>query len=209
MRRRHFTGVLLAGAFAVTLPLAAMSATADASARLATVVSQKPVKWTPNVSADAKVGQEGSGAACNATFFGSQTACQSEVYSTAYVHGDVIVAGAFTHTCPPGPLAKGLCAAKSQVTRDDIFAYKAGTGAIDPHFRPILNAGPVYSVIAGPSGQRLGLRGRRVLLGERGHAQGPGPAARQPRRDQGPGRRRHDRDRVHREGGRHWCAAWR
>ncbi len=150
MRRRHFTGVLLAGAFAVTLPLAAMSATADASARLATVVTQKPVTWTPNVSADAKVGQEGSGAACDATFFGTRTACQSEVYSTAYVHGDVIVAGAFTHTCPPGPLAKGLCAAKSQVTRDDIFAYKAGTGAIDPHFRPILNAGPVYSVIAGP-----------------------------------------------------------
>ena len=152
MRRRHFTGVLLAGACAAVLPLAAMSATADASARLATVVSQKPVKWTPNVSADTKVGQEGSGAACDATFFGTRTACQSEVYSTAYVHGDVIVAGAFTHTCPPGPLAKGLCAAKSQVTRDDIFAYKAGTGAIDPHFRPILNAGPVYSVIAGPKG---------------------------------------------------------
>ncbi len=152
MRRRHFTGVLLAGACAAVLPLAAMSATADASARLATVVTQKPVTWTPNVSADAKVGQEGSGPACNATFFGTRTACQSEVYSTAYVHGDVIVAGAFTHTCPPGPLAKGLCAAKSQVTRDDIFAYKAGTGAIDPHFRPILNAGPVYSVIAGPKG---------------------------------------------------------
>ncbi|MGH3400609.1 MAG: ricin-type beta-trefoil lectin domain protein, partial [Streptosporangiaceae bacterium] len=150
--RRHLTGALLAGACAVTLPLAAMSATADASARLATVVTQKPVTWTPNVSADAKVGQEGSGAACDATFFGTRTACQSEVYSTAYVHGDVIVAGAFTHTCPPGPLAKGLCAAKSQVTRNDIFAYKAGTGAIDPHFRPILNAGPVYSVIPGPKG---------------------------------------------------------
>lgn len=152
MRRRHFTGVLLAGACAVTLPVAAMSATADASPRLATVVAPKPVKWTPNVSADAKVGQEGSGAACDAAFFGARTACQSEVYSTAYVNGDVIVAGAFTKACPPGRLSQGLCAPKSQVTRDDIFAYKAGTGAIDPHFRPILNAGPVYSVIAGPSG---------------------------------------------------------
>jgi hypothetical protein len=150
MRRRLFTGVLLAGACALVLPLA--SPATGASPRLAAVVAQKPVKWTPNVSADAKVGQEGSGAACNSTFFGTRTACQSEVYSTTFVNGDVIVAGAFTKTCPPGPLAGGLCAAKSQVTRDDIFAYKASTGAIDPNFKPVLDAGPVYSVIAGPKG---------------------------------------------------------
>lgn len=150
--RRRFAAVLLAGTCAVTLPLAVLSAAADASPRLATAVSQKPVKWTPNVSADARVGQEGSGAACNATFFGTRTACQSEVYSTAFVNGDVIVAGAFTKACPPGPLSAGLCASKSQVTRDDILAYKASTGAIDPHFKPVLNAGPAYSVIAGPKG---------------------------------------------------------
>jgi Ricin-type beta-trefoil lectin domain len=150
--RRRFTGILLAGACALALPLAVVSPAVGASPQLATAVSQKPVKWTPNVSADAKVGQEGSGAACDAAFFGADTACQSEVYSTAFVNGDVIVAGAFTKTCPPGPLSNGLCAKKSQVTRDDIFAYKASTGAIDPNFKPVLDAGPVYSVIAGPKG---------------------------------------------------------
>jgi hypothetical protein len=120
---------------------------------LASVISPTPVSWTPNVSADSTVGQEGSGSACNSTFFGSgNLSCQSEVYSTAYVNGDVVVAGAFTEACQPGKYSQGLCTSGTQVTRDDIFAYKAGTGLIDPDFTPVVNAGPVWSVVAGPAG---------------------------------------------------------
>jgi hypothetical protein len=113
------------------------------------VVSQTSVSWTPNVSGGTTVGKS----ACNATFFGAgNLACLSEVYSTAYVNGDVIAAGAFTEACQPGPLSEGQCSPGTQVTRDDIFAYSAGTGTIDPNFVPVLNKGPAWSVLAGPPG---------------------------------------------------------
>jgi hypothetical protein len=131
-------------AFAVSAP-----ATATTGTVLSSVLSQAPVNWTPNVSAAATVG----GSACNATFFGSgNLSCQSEVYDTAYVNGDVVAVGAFTEACQPGTLAQGLCKPGTQVTRQDIFAYAAGTGLIDPNFAPVLNAGPAWSVIAGPPG---------------------------------------------------------
>ena len=149
MHRRPALAALLTGA-AVVLSAAGLTAPASASPQLATVTSQTPVSWTPNVSAGTTVGQEG---VCNTTFFGSgQLSCQSEVYSTAYVNGDVVVGGAFTETCQPGKLSQGLCAPGTQVTRDDIFAYAAGTGKIDPNFVPVLDAGPVLSVVAGPPG---------------------------------------------------------
>ncbi len=124
-------------------------AQADASSpHLANLVGQGPVSFTPNVSAGTTVGQS----TCNTTFFGSASPCQSEVYDTAFVNGDVVVAGAFTQACQPGTLAQGLCKPGTQVTRNDIFAYTAGTGLIDPNFVPVLDKGPVWSVIPGPAG---------------------------------------------------------
>lgn len=124
-------------------------AQADASSpHLANLVGQGPVSFTPNVSAGTTVGQS----TCNTTFFGSASPCQSEVYDTAYVNGDVVVVGAFTQACQPGTLAQGLCKPGTQVTRNDIFAYTAGTGLIDPNFVPVLDKGPVWSVIPGPAG---------------------------------------------------------
>jgi Ricin-type beta-trefoil lectin domain/Domain of unknown function (DUF5122) beta-propeller len=153
MRRSSIARALTAGASAIALASLGVASPAAASVQLASVVSPTPVTWTPNVSADTTVGQEGSGAACNTTLFGSgNLSCQSEVYSTAEVNGDVVVAGAFTEACKPGTLAQGLCAPGTQVTRDDIFAYQAGTGLIDPNFVPVVNAGPVWSVIGGPAG---------------------------------------------------------
>src|SRR5215472_6272101 len=105
---------------------------------LPTVVTQAPVSWTPNVSATAQVGAS----ACNQQWFGlGIETCISEVYGTAQVNGEVIVVGAFTRVCQPGPLAKGLCAPGTQVARNDIFAYQASTGLIDPHFAPRLDKG--------------------------------------------------------------------
>jgi hypothetical protein len=153
MGRDLASRTLIAGTvLAVLTSIGLAPGAAHASPQLASVVSQRPVSWTPNVSASAKVGQEGSGAACNPTFFSSSLSCQSEVYSTAYVNGEVVVAGAFTRTCKPGTLAQGLCSPATQVVRNDIFAYQAGTGRIDPNFKPVLNAGPAWSVVAGPPG---------------------------------------------------------
>ncbi|HET9894687.1 MAG TPA: ricin-type beta-trefoil lectin domain protein [Streptosporangiaceae bacterium] len=125
-------------------------AQADASSpHLASLVGQGPVSFTPNVSAGTTVGQS----VCNSTWFGSGgNSCLSEVYDTAYVNGDVVVVGAFTQACQPGTLAQGLCKPGTQVTRDDIFAYRAGTGLIDPNFTPQLDKGPVWTVTAGPAG---------------------------------------------------------
>ena len=147
MRYRPMIRVLAMGAVAVSLALSGLTS-ASASTPLSNVVSASPVAWTPNVSATPTVGDTG----CNSTFFGSATDCQSEVYSTAYVNGEVVVAGAFTEACQPGTLAEGQCAPGTQVTRDDIFAYQAGTGVIDPNFVPVLNQGPAWSVVAGPPG---------------------------------------------------------
>jgi hypothetical protein len=74
------------------------------------------------------------------------------VYSTAIVNGEIIVAGAFTQACAPGPASTGYCNSTGRLTRDDIFAFQPGTGQIDPNFDPVLNAGPVYSLAAGPAG---------------------------------------------------------
>jgi hypothetical protein len=104
------------------------------------------VAWTPNVSGGSKVGAP----VCEQRWFGAAEPCLSEVYSTAEVNGEVIVVGAFTKACLPGTLAQGLCKPGTQVTRDDIFAYQAATGKIDPHFAPKLDMGPVFSVIPGP-----------------------------------------------------------
>jgi Ricin-type beta-trefoil lectin domain/Domain of unknown function (DUF5122) beta-propeller len=108
------------------------------------LVSQTPVKWTPNVFAGSLK--------CNTQWFGpSPRLCQhSIVYSQAVVNGEAVVVGAFTQVCQPGPAADGHCTPGTLVTMNDIFAYQLSTGAIDPNFAPVLDQGPVYSVIAGP-----------------------------------------------------------
>jgi hypothetical protein len=140
----------IAIAFLATVTTTIGISAADASApQLTNLVGQGPVAFTPNVSAGTTVGQS----VCNSTWFGSGgNSCQSEVYGTAYVNGDVVVVGAFTQACQPGTLAQGLCKPGTQVTRDDIFAYQAGTGLIDPNFTPQFDKGPAWTVIAGPAG---------------------------------------------------------
>jgi hypothetical protein len=138
------------GLTAVALATIGLAPAADASSpHLADLVGQGAVAWTPNVSAGTAIGQS----ACNSTWFGSGgNACQSEVYDTATVNGEVIAVGAFTEVCQPGTLAQGLCKPGTQVTRDDIFAYQAGTGVIDPNFAPQMNQGPIWAVVPGPAG---------------------------------------------------------
>jgi Ricin-type beta-trefoil lectin domain/Domain of unknown function (DUF5122) beta-propeller len=148
MRRGRTASVLVLAAAGALAMLGSAPATAS-SVPLAGLVGQAPVSWTPNVSAGPTVGAP----ACNQTYFGSgNLKCLSEVYGTAYVNGDVVVAGAFTEACQPGKLSQGLCAPGTQVTRNDIFAYQASTGVIDPDFAPQLDAGPAWTVIPGPAG---------------------------------------------------------
>lgn len=118
---------------------------AASSPQLPNAVSQQPVPWTPNVMSGATMGQS----VCNSTYFGSGSSCLSEVYGTAYVNGDVVVVGAFTHVCEP--TATSECAS-TPVVRNDIFAYSASTGKIDPNFHPTLDQGPAFAVVAGPAG---------------------------------------------------------
>lgn len=150
MRLAAMRTSLVYGVASATLVISGIAPAAGATGTILTsVVSQAPVGWTPNVSAGPTVGQS----TCNSTFFGSgNLSCQSEVYDTAYVNGEVIAVGAFTEACQPGTLAQGLCKPGTQVTRNDIFAYAAGTGLIDPNFAPVLNAGPAWAVVAGPPG---------------------------------------------------------
>ena len=103
---------------------------------LAAPVSQTPVSYTPNVF-------EGSscGAACKPA---------STIYSTVVVNGEVVVAGAFTEVCTPAPHAT-YAACPSKVNADFIFAFDLSTGMIDPSFTPVLDKGPVDSVVAGPN----------------------------------------------------------
>ncbi len=120
---------------------------AGASQQLPSVVSQTAESWTPEVSGGPTVGRT----YCNTTFFGAGViGCQSEVYDTAYVNGDIVAVGAFTEVCQPPVVSTERCASGTQVKRDDIFAYSAGNGKIDPHFVPVLNAGPAWAVVAGP-----------------------------------------------------------
>lgn len=144
MRYRHIAVALLAAA---TASIGIAQATAS-SPHLSGLVGQGPVTWTPNVSGGTTVGQS----SCDSTYFGSATSCQSEVYDTAYVNGDVVVVGAFTQACQPGTLAQGLCKPGTKTPRNDIFAYQAGTGLIDPNFAPRLDKGPAWTVIPGPAG---------------------------------------------------------
>ncbi len=134
---------------ALLVPVACVSlvmfgvAPAGAAVPLSGVVSSSEVSWTPNVFAGTT-----SSTACSQWFGGSCS--NTDVLSTAIVNGEVVVAGAFTEVCQPGPSSSGHCKSGTLVTRDDIFAYQLGTGTIDPDFKPQLDEGPVYSVIAGP-----------------------------------------------------------
>jgi hypothetical protein len=140
--RRLVPGVLLASVMSAALVLFGV-VPAGAAVPLPGLVSATPVSWTPNVFAGTT-----STSVCD-TWFGG--ACSTAIVrSTAVVNGEVVVAGAFTEACQPGPSSSGHCAAGTEVTRDDIFAYRLGTGAIDPNFAPQLNFGPAYSVVAGP-----------------------------------------------------------
>jgi Ricin-type beta-trefoil lectin domain/Domain of unknown function (DUF5122) beta-propeller len=111
------------------------------SAALPDLVSATPVSWTPNVFAGSP--------SCDTQWFGSNCTL-STVYATAVVNGEVVVAGAFTQACAPGPASAGYCTPGTTVTRNDIFAYQPGTGTIDPGFVPVLDRGPVYALAAGP-----------------------------------------------------------
>ncbi len=131
---------------AVAGPAAAASpALSPSSIAFPGLVSQAPVKWTPNVFAGSP--------SCNPQWFGpGNRLCKHHtIYSQAVVNGEVVVVGAFTQACQEGPAADAHCAPGTLVTRDDIFAYQLGTGTIDPNFAPVLDQGPVYSVIAGPN----------------------------------------------------------
>ena len=139
-------GLLVGSASAATAtPVASVARAPSAvSIQQPGAVSQAPVSWTPNVFAGSPK--------CDAQWFGSGRDCaHSTVYSMAVVNGEVVVAGAFTQACQPGPASSGNCAPGTLVTRDDIFAYQLGTGVIDPNFTPVLDKGPVYSVVAGPN----------------------------------------------------------
>src|SRR5579859_3367380 len=135
----------VAGPAAVARPCAATARSLPASNdTFPDLVSQAPVKWTPNVFA--------CSLSCNPQWFGpGNRLCKHHtIYSQAVVNGEVVVVGAFTQACQTGPAASGHCAPGTLVTRNDIFAYQLGTGAIDPNFAPVLDQGPVYSVVAGP-----------------------------------------------------------
>jgi Ricin-type beta-trefoil lectin domain/Domain of unknown function (DUF5122) beta-propeller len=119
-------------------------APAGAAVPLPAVASGTPVSWTPNVFAGTT-----DSTVCT-QWFGSGGCSDSGVLSTAIVNGEVVVAGAFTQACQPGPSSSGHCKPGTLVTRDDIFAYQLGTGVIDPDFAPQLDQGPVYSVTPGP-----------------------------------------------------------
>ena len=121
------------------------AAPAGAAVPLPGVVSPAPVSWTPNVFAGTS-----TSSVCQQWFGGSCS--DALVGSTAVVNGEVVVAGAFTQACQPGPGSSGHCQPGTLVTRDDIFAYQLGTGVIDPNFKPQFDKGPAYSVAAGPNG---------------------------------------------------------
>ncbi|MGD0685960.1 MAG: ricin-type beta-trefoil lectin domain protein [Streptosporangiaceae bacterium] len=141
--RRLLPVSLLAAVSSAALVLLGV-APAGAAVPLSGLVSTTPATWTPNIFAGTT-----TTSVCD-QWFGSGGCSTATVYSTAIVDGYVVVAGAFTQACQPGPAASGHCAAGTEVTRDDIFAYQLGTGVIDPNFAPQLNQGPAYSVVAGP-----------------------------------------------------------
>jgi hypothetical protein len=141
---RLVAGALVASAVSAALVLTGVLPT-GAAVPLSGVVSAAPVSWTPNVYAGTT-----TSSVCK-LWFGSKGCGGATIDSTAIVNGEVVVAGAFTEACQPGPASSGYCEAGTKVTRDDIFAYQLGTGIIDPNFAPQLNQGPAYSVVAGPN----------------------------------------------------------
>jgi hypothetical protein len=122
---------------------AATRALPNSSITFPDLVSQTPVKWTPNVFTGSP--------SCNPQWFGpGNRLCKHHtIYSQAVVNGEVVVVGAFTQACQTGPAASGHCVPGTLVTRDDIFAYQLGTGIIDPDFAPVLDQGPVYTWLPG------------------------------------------------------------
>ena len=97
-------------------------------------VSQTPVTYTPNVSGGGHCGTD-----CN----------DSEVLSTAVVNGEVVVVGTFGQVCTPAPGAT-FAACPNNVNSPFIFAFDLSTGMIDPDFAPVLDKGPIYTVVSGP-----------------------------------------------------------
>jgi Ricin-type beta-trefoil lectin domain/Domain of unknown function (DUF5122) beta-propeller len=148
----RFSGAIIALAAVLGL-VASGPDMASAGPVLPGVVSPAAASSTPNVlPGDASTGVNSQG--CSTTWFGTDSSeeCLSTVYNEAIVNGEVIVGGAFTQACAPGPASSGHCAPGTEVTRDDVFAYSLATGAIDPSFAPQIDQGPVFSVVAGPAG---------------------------------------------------------
>jgi Ricin-type beta-trefoil lectin domain/Domain of unknown function (DUF5122) beta-propeller len=141
---RLLPAALLAPVVSAALALFGM-APAGAAVPLPGVVSGTAVSWTPNVFAGTT-----DSTVCT-QWFGSGGCKTATVLSTAVVGSEVVVVGAFTQACQPGPASSGHCKSGTLVTRDDIFAYQLGTGLIDPNFAPQFDQGPVYSVTAGPN----------------------------------------------------------
>jgi hypothetical protein len=103
----------IAGSAAVAGPAAATSrALSSSSITFPDLVSQAPVKWTPNVFAGSL--------SCNPQWFGpGNRLCKHHtIYSQAVVNGEVVVVGAFTQVCQTGPAASGHCAPGTLVTRN-------------------------------------------------------------------------------------------
>jgi hypothetical protein len=117
---------------------AAKATPAPNGVQLPAAVSQTPVASTPDVYAGSDCGQ-----ACTPA---------STVYATAVVNGEVVVAGAFTQVCTPASARPTYAECPGTVNADYIFAYNPANGAIDPDFTPVLNAGPVNALAAGPNG---------------------------------------------------------
>src|SRR5579863_9209536 len=113
MRRRRWviaavasvTALLSSGAFLAASAPAAVAGPATATARAVPassvefpdLVSQTPVKWTPNVFAGSP--------SCDPQWFGpGNRLCKHHtVYSQVVVNGEVVVVGAFTQACQEGP----------------------------------------------------------------------------------------------------------
>jgi len=67
------------------------------------------------------------------------------------VNGDVVVGRRLHRGLPAGDDTSSPLLGRHPGEEDDIFAYAAGTGLIDSNFVPVLNAGPAWSVLAGPA----------------------------------------------------------
>jgi hypothetical protein len=118
----------------VSAKVSAPSPRSPKDVQLPSLVSQTPVKWTPNV-----YGGANCGSLCK----------HATIYSTVVVGSEVVVAGNFGSVCAPGTQTYAQC--PNTVSSPYIFAFNLGTGAIDPSFIPVLNTGPVYSLAVGPN----------------------------------------------------------